>query len=66
MAGKPIVISPVEKNILLTALEGAKNSALRLSRRDGQLAYAIDAYKKSADEINDLQRKVSTWDVNNT
>ena len=63
MAGKPIVVSQPEKDLIISGLEGLEASCQRLANRSGQLPYAVDAYKKQRNEVNALLARVRSWDT---
>lgn len=59
---KPVV-SQADKDYLVSALDAAIASCRRLASRQGQLPFAVDAYKKEGDAIASLRLKVASWDV---
>lgn len=63
MAGKPIVVSQPEKDLIISGLEGLEASCQRLANRNGQLPYAVDAYKKQRNEVNALLARVRSWEA---
>ena len=63
MAGKPIVVSQPEKDLIISGLEGLEASCQRLANRNGQLPYAVEAYKKQRNEVNALLARVRSWDA---